>query len=139
MNDIRVDVLDCTWDGLEVFRCESTLAECFPDDPDSRAEARIEIERHGKHYLGGGAAPVVCLRKIRKPDFTGQTFLGHELRITDAIPDGHIMVQCNERILFFGQGAHYSLAWAHARNGNADSIFDLMQKSMETRRSVPAT
>lgn len=68
------------------------------------------------------------------------TFLGYEIRVTDAIPEGHIMVQSTVwphiDYLFFGRDARYSLAWAHAMNGNAIPFLEIMHRSAETRRSV---
>jgi hypothetical protein len=46
----------------ESFACECDHLECFPDDPDSAAQALADLVAHGEHVSGGGAAPLFILR-----------------------------------------------------------------------------
>lgn len=43
------------------FEAECTVAECFPDDPHSVAEAIAALERDGVFIVGGGAQPLFKL------------------------------------------------------------------------------
>lgn len=62
---MRVRVLDYPEGGAETLRCVCDLADCFPDDPEEQRHARAEIERAGRYWTGGGAAPLVLIMPVR--------------------------------------------------------------------------
>lgn len=55
----------------EVFRAECDLHECFPDDSRDvvgNSEFLIalgELQRSGRYWVGGGAAPLVLLQRVQ--------------------------------------------------------------------------
>ena len=62
---MRVRCYDVDEDGGERLRTECELDECYPDDPETLARASNELERAGRYWDGGGAAPVVLLMRVR--------------------------------------------------------------------------
>jgi hypothetical protein len=60
-----VKVIDVAKNGHETVRCEAFLGEVFPDaDDPERAHAESELLRAGRYWTGGGAAPLVLLKRI---------------------------------------------------------------------------
>lgn len=57
---MRVKVIDYD-DNDEILRCVCDLQDCFPDDDEGYHLARNEIDRSGRCWVGGGAAPLVLL------------------------------------------------------------------------------
>jgi hypothetical protein len=55
----------------EVFRAQCDLHECFPDDsrdPNGVSEFLValgELNRSGRYWVGGGAAPLVLLQRVQ--------------------------------------------------------------------------
>jgi len=37
------------------------VEQCFPDDPESAAQAEADLQAHGVAYVGGGAQPLFKL------------------------------------------------------------------------------
>jgi hypothetical protein len=62
-----VRVLRIDSEGGEVFERYSLLRDCFPDDEhDSDYHAaRYELERAGRVWIGGGAAPLFLLMRVQ--------------------------------------------------------------------------
>jgi hypothetical protein len=60
---MRVKIYDVTGAGEKTFRAECDLAECFPGDEEAASAARLEIEKTGQCWYGGGAAPAVILER----------------------------------------------------------------------------
>jgi len=58
---MREKIYDIDRDGAETFRCESLLADCFPDDLDELAAAHAELKVSGRYWCGGGAAELCLL------------------------------------------------------------------------------
>ena len=61
---MQVKVLLVADDGAEKFQHYSELRDCFDDpDDDGYQFARDELQRAGRVYVGGGAAPLFLLLK----------------------------------------------------------------------------
>lgn len=62
-----VKVLRITQDGSEVFERFSELRDCFPDDDQNDSDyqrAAAEVQRSGRVWVGGGAAPMFLLMRV---------------------------------------------------------------------------
>lgn len=51
--------------GNEVFRCESDLRDVYDEDGDYYAAMAV-LQQDGRYWDGGGAAPLVVLRRVRE-------------------------------------------------------------------------
>jgi len=58
---MTVTIYDLDANDIEQLRCTCQLDECFPDDQDEREAAAWELQRCGRYWAGGGAAPAVLL------------------------------------------------------------------------------
>lgn len=62
---MRVHIIDIDQrTGAETYRSSCELSECFPDEGpigDDFRDALADLRSHGRHRLGGGAAPLVLL------------------------------------------------------------------------------
>jgi hypothetical protein len=61
---MHVKIYDIDDNGNETFRSLCDLRECFPIGPDTSAEyivAHDELDRVGRYWVGGGAAPLVLM------------------------------------------------------------------------------
>lgn len=62
---MMVKIYDIEDGGAEVLRCEALLADAIErDDPEYR-QALAELERAGRYWAGGGAAPFVLLMRVQ--------------------------------------------------------------------------
>jgi hypothetical protein len=63
---MRVNVYDHDQNtGEESLQARNVdLEECFPNDRVAYYTAREELERAGRYWVGGGAAPLVLLLRI---------------------------------------------------------------------------
>lgn len=59
-----VDLFSVRADGALQYIDRARLTDCFPDDPDSAAQALSDLKRGRDHYAGGGAAPVFVLKAV---------------------------------------------------------------------------
>jgi len=56
---MRVDLYSINADGSEsIERLNTTIEQCFPDDPEEAARIEAELREKGETYYGGGAAPL---------------------------------------------------------------------------------
>ena len=61
---MRVKVFDYDKDGTETLRSECELRECFPDDEEEYHTVFVTLTKDGRYWTGGGAAPLVMLKKV---------------------------------------------------------------------------
>lgn len=58
-----VRIYDYDDQGNQTFRGEANVFDCFPDNPEESRRARFELEKAGRYWAGGGAAPLVLLTR----------------------------------------------------------------------------
>lgn len=61
-------------------------------------------------------------------------FLGFQFRPSDAVYPDHILAEPG--YLFIGHGTAYAFAYSAMATGKIDGLFDAIQESLTTRRSV---
>lgn len=59
---MNVKIIDVA-NGIETTRSECDLRECFPDDETEYYVAKGALNKEGRYWTGGGAAPLVLLMK----------------------------------------------------------------------------
>jgi hypothetical protein len=60
---MRVKIIDVAANGTETFRCTSRLEEIFPERDGEYDHAHDQIDRFGRAWIGGGAAPLTLLMR----------------------------------------------------------------------------
>lgn len=57
-----------SWDEGATFERECELEDCIQVewDADTYYEAKRNLSRHGRYWLGGGAAPLALLLRVRE-------------------------------------------------------------------------
>ena len=63
---MKVKVYDYDASGNETVRTECcTLWDCFPDEDDPEYHSALTVlQREGRYWTGGGAAPLVLLNAV---------------------------------------------------------------------------
>ena len=61
---MNVKIYDINQDtGEQTFRAVAYLADAMASDDDEYSAARAELQRSGRYWVGGGAAPLVLLMR----------------------------------------------------------------------------
>ena len=64
---MRVNVFDVAEDGTETVTAENViLSDCFPgiENDDEYHTAHLNLDKCGRYWCGGGAAPLRVIRRI---------------------------------------------------------------------------
>jgi hypothetical protein len=63
---MRIKIYDVDQNtGDETFNCQADLAECFESDDPELIEVEAQLHSQGRAWVGGGAAPLRLLMRVR--------------------------------------------------------------------------